>query len=504
MGVKMDPTDKFSAPLLHPAIPDGFVPGRVEKKRWYILLVYSLVATLQSLVWGTFSVSPKQMKAHYPGLTEAGIDLLLNWGSIVFVPTIFPASMILSRGAGGFKHGIRLAALLVFAGAACRTIPDFVPALHGSEHAVYMLHLGQFLNALAGPLVMAAPSKLSSIWFKPEERAFATSVGALANNFGATLGFLIGFAVRTSADVPWLMRGEALACAVLLAVIMAYFPSRPKMPPSATAAISTRQKTPIREFARGLLRAVTNLNYALVAVAGGLMSGTFNAWSASLPVILLHIDALSDDDRVWLGFASMVSMCLGSVGIGAITEKFFHRRLKRLSLILFSLGLASFSLFCVTLPIEWAPKMLLRTRMGLFPMLMMATCLGSFFAGGDVPVSYEWGVEATYPEPEALALAFNVLFNNLVGIVFLFTLSRMSVSTANLSMVGTCVICILMTALVKERYPRLDREIPEPKAGEGGVEEISAWLLHPATARGSSLQAIEEGVDFFGTSTSVN
>jgi hypothetical protein len=58
------------------------VPRPLEKKRWYMLILYSSVATAQSLVWGSYSVTPGPLKDYYPTLTDSGINLLLNWGTI--------------------------------------------------------------------------------------------------------------------------------------------------------------------------------------------------------------------------------------------------------------------------------------------------------------------------------------------------------------------------------------------------------------------------------------
>jgi hypothetical protein len=40
------------------------------------------------------------------------------------------------------------------------------------------------MNGLAGPFLMATPSKLSAEWFAPHERGTATSIGLMANYAG--------------------------------------------------------------------------------------------------------------------------------------------------------------------------------------------------------------------------------------------------------------------------------------------------------------------------------
>lgn len=46
------------------------------------------------------------------------------------------------------------------------------------------IHAGQFLNGIAGCVVMAAPPLLSNVWFPPHERITATGIATLLNYMG--------------------------------------------------------------------------------------------------------------------------------------------------------------------------------------------------------------------------------------------------------------------------------------------------------------------------------
>lgn len=59
------------------------------------------------------------------------------------------------------------------------------------------IHLGQILNGIAGPLIMAPPPKLSAVWFPPNQRTTATSIGTMAPYVGSAVGFLF---------IPYLVR----------------------------------------------------------------------------------------------------------------------------------------------------------------------------------------------------------------------------------------------------------------------------------------------------------
>ena len=55
-----------------------------------------------------------------------------------------------------------------------------------------LMHAGQALNGLAGPVAMAAPPAVSAIWFPPDQRTTATAVGTLFGMMGTAVGFFLG------------------------------------------------------------------------------------------------------------------------------------------------------------------------------------------------------------------------------------------------------------------------------------------------------------------------
>ena len=55
-----------------------------------------------------------------------------------------------------------------------------------------LIHVGQFLNGLAGPIAMGAPPAISAEWFPPEQRTTATAISSVANTMGNAVSFLLG------------------------------------------------------------------------------------------------------------------------------------------------------------------------------------------------------------------------------------------------------------------------------------------------------------------------
>ena len=67
---------------------------KVYKRRWYILGTFSLLSCLQMAVWNTFGpiVKPVEYAYHWQDSTVA---MMANWGTIVFVITVFPLCWLL-------------------------------------------------------------------------------------------------------------------------------------------------------------------------------------------------------------------------------------------------------------------------------------------------------------------------------------------------------------------------------------------------------------------------
>eukprot|EP01084_Bolivina_argentea_P202341 345737_1 len=117
-------------------MPPLFEIGAAENKRWYILIVFSLIGNAQSNSWFTFSSVPEQVQEYYhltkpseSGQVNPVIDLLLNWGPICFVFVTPFSAYLLSIPLKGFKYTTIIAAILAFLGALIRCIPTILDEL---------------------------------------------------------------------------------------------------------------------------------------------------------------------------------------------------------------------------------------------------------------------------------------------------------------------------------------------------------------------------------------
>ena len=76
---------------------------KVYKRRWYILIIFSIVASLNNLIWNTWG--PIQGTAQVVfGWDNTTITLLADWGPISFVVAVVPMCWLMDMK-GKHKYG---------------------------------------------------------------------------------------------------------------------------------------------------------------------------------------------------------------------------------------------------------------------------------------------------------------------------------------------------------------------------------------------------------------
>ena len=142
----------------------------------------------------------------------------------------------------------------------------FVPSVPGTKW-IFLIHLGHVMIGIAGPPVETTPARISSVWFPPKQRTFATSVMVMAQFTGISLGFIIIPYLTRHYDIRTMLyvTAEMAVFSALLATI--YFPARPPTPPSPSA------ETERTEFWSSLKALMCNRSFLVLAVSGGLVTG---------------------------------------------------------------------------------------------------------------------------------------------------------------------------------------------------------------------------------------
>lgn len=301
-------------PLSYPAHP----------WRWLILFTFSLMGAIQGMVW----VIPGCLAAnfqHVYGLDEGMVQLLTNYGCIGFILVAWPSMWAIDR------FGCRVPIL------ACVWLMLFsnlfrVLANDASLASLVLVHAACVLDALAGPVAMAAATKLAEDWFPPRERTTATAIGALANQSGTVVVYAL---VPLLAPTPSAAGMRALNLFTLglsvanAAVGHAFFPARPPAPPSASAALVVQQvaRAPLTNAA--LLRAWAAFfcvpAYTSVVIAYGALCGLSNPQGALLAPNLALLGA-DQGAAGWVGAAANLASITVGVAAAAVTDALKGRR----------------------------------------------------------------------------------------------------------------------------------------------------------------------------------
>lgn len=156
---------------------------RVYKRRWYVLILFSLLAFTQGSFWITWG--PIAASSEYAfGWSDADIALYANWGPIAFIVTALVMSWIVD--VKGLRWACVLAAFLVAASGGIRCITDKPP------YVKWTANIAQILNGIAGPVCFGVAPVLSSIWFPTDQRTTATALSVQISGLSGAVQFLLG------------------------------------------------------------------------------------------------------------------------------------------------------------------------------------------------------------------------------------------------------------------------------------------------------------------------
>ncbi|EFA79002.1 hypothetical protein PPL_08470 [Heterostelium album PN500] len=256
----------------------------VYKRRWWVLFMFTLLSLNQCNFWITFSTVAVLAKQYY-NTDLARINFLTELGPILYVPFSVVFSWSINRY--GIRPNILIASALVAIGGAVRSVPGIFP----------LVIIGQSFNAIAGPFMMTVPTKISNVWFPPEERTFSTAISTVSNFSGSAIGFLLALFATTDTHLKYLLYAEAVSGALIFIAILIYYPEKPPTPPSATALEAERahQASHI-----GLLDSWKQLfiqsyrflripSASILTIVSSITSGCYAGWSAILTEIIVNV-----------------------------------------------------------------------------------------------------------------------------------------------------------------------------------------------------------------------
>lgn len=272
---------------------------RVYKTRYLGLAQLVLLNIVVSWSWLTFA-AVSSTSADFFRVSEASISWLSTAFLFAFAASAPCTIWVLNRS--GPKASILIASGLVFAGNWVR----YAGTRAGSGHFRVVM-FGQILIGLSQPFVLAAPTRYSNLWFGDSGRVTATAIASLANPFGGALGQLVGPLWATDASgIPSMVLYTALISSAA-AIPAPFIPSKPRTPPSATAAL---EKLNLGEALQSLPK---NGSFFLILIPFAVYVGLFNSTSSLINQVLSPYGFSETDAGISGGLLIIVGLCASAI-----------------------------------------------------------------------------------------------------------------------------------------------------------------------------------------------
>lgn len=388
-------------------------------------------------MWTTWTPMAVEF-AHYWNLPVAYVDALLSVFMFTYVTFSFLV-MYLLQEVWGLARFLWWAAIFNALGALLRWM--FLSSYP-------MVFVGSLFAALSMAFVMSAPPLIAAKWFGEHERATATAIGALANQFGGVWGLgapvCINFVKGTSLNIrrveTYLLAEFLVSLVGCIMIFISIRTDGPPTPPNLAEAlkleagneeIEADEKTTLVEVKQsagigkkedtgndvevpsevqghhelsftGSLRACLTDGLPFVFVFG-LAVGSFYTIPAFISQCLTTPWSLSQIG--WLGIGFQLAGCVGSFVMGQVVDRYQHHSM--VIRILIALGLVFVICFLLANWVE-APHVWV-----ILSMVGVGFCLG-----GSSPVGMEFAGSITYPANEATVVAVLVGMANLVSFIF--------------------------------------------------------------------------------------
>ncbi|CAH1786068.1 unnamed protein product [Owenia fusiformis] len=155
----------------------------VYGRRWYILLLFSVVSATQAAVWNTFGPVADSAKIVFQW-EDSVLALLPALGNIAYILTVAFGAWIMD--VKGMRVAMVGATGLLFLGTLFRCFTTDPIA------ATWLVLIGSVFNGIAGTVPFGGPPLLSALWFPANQRASATAISTVMNYLGMAFSFIVG------------------------------------------------------------------------------------------------------------------------------------------------------------------------------------------------------------------------------------------------------------------------------------------------------------------------
>lgn len=310
--------------------------------RYFLLLLFISLSMTNAFQWIEYSIIESYVTKFWH------VDTFwVNCTSTVYMASyiigIVPATWLLD------KYGLRPCLIVASLGNA---VGSWVKCLSVNPHYFWVSMLGQSIVATSQLFILNIPPLLAATWFPAQDVTKATAYGVFGNQVGIALGFLIppmlmpaevaqsnstdsissttissllanstddAFDVEgTGRGLRYLFYGVSIITSVIFLLIIAFFESKPQLPPSE-AQFYAQTLNSDSSFANSIISLFTNVNFLLLFFSYGLNTGVFYAISTVLSQMI--------SNAIGSGFVQeggMMGLTITLAGMLKIIKKIMH------------------------------------------------------------------------------------------------------------------------------------------------------------------------------------
>ncbi|CAF1240167.1 unnamed protein product [Didymodactylos carnosus] len=407
---------------------------RLYPRRFLILAIFCLCSLTNGFQWIEYVIIQNIIVRYYneslPIEPHKANDMV-TWTSLIYmvtyIPLVFPAMWLLDRK--GLKITCSIGAFLNALGA-------IVKCASVNPSRWWVTFVGQFICAAAQSFTLGIPPYLAASWFGPDSVSTVTAIAVFGNQVGVALGSLIPSSFISDVNdlnligqqLRILYYSVATVCTIVFIAMVIFFRRVPPTPPSRAQAYALQ--TVQQNYGQALKRLLINKWFLLLLLSYGLNTGAFYSVSTLLnPIYLSYFKKQTESASRYAGIIGMlliVGGIVGSVAGGFILDK---------------------------------------------------TKAYNFFMTGYLPVGFEYGVEITYPENEAVSggllnVAAQVCGLSMTKLQEYLIFKREKVFISNIVLCIALAIGSVLTGLIRSPLRRQQAQ-KEPNALVDNQKEIS-------------------------------
>ncbi|KAK4879371.1 hypothetical protein RN001_007517 [Aquatica leii] len=368
---------------------------KLYKKRWFILLLYVVIYPCGALQWTQYVVVADVIVDYYDVSYED-----VNWTNLItalfYVVFSLPSCYVID------KYGIRKSGVISGIGVC---VVAWIKVVSVAPDKFWLVITAQgVLVILQAPFVNMAP-KIAANWFGPDEVSIACAIGFVGMQIGVALGFVLPPLLikkeTVENDLFMTNTGIAVTCTIAALLLFLFFLDKPPIPPSYATMNQNHQI----EYIESAKKVIKNKSFVLILLACGLSLSVCVVLQTVLNQVILKWYPDASEDVGWIGLLMVITGICGTIFAGILTDKFKAFR----SSLLFFGSFSAMTLIALTCTLHLNI---------IYPYISCS--LFGFFFGSLWNVSYEIGVEITYPEPEAITVGLINGIGQAMGIVFTY------------------------------------------------------------------------------------